>query len=184
MKFSMTLLSMILKTKKRLSEDHWYVPIMIVGLVGLTTILFYGMRTASLTWEFGVVKSSIPIMSVDIGMEKHSKTHAKNVSQVLKTTPMIVLADKEFYVGDLNSFTTGFVKIRNKYRVPHIDGSPQMNELLKVIEQRNSNLNIHNNEIAILLPGEQWPMAVIIQVMNILKKNGSFKHVILASELI
>lgn len=185
MKFSTTLLSTISKTKKRLSDGQWYVPINVLLVLGLATILSYGMRTISLTWEFGVIRSSIPVMSevIDHKNQNRESKNDSNIASIKSTTPLIVLADDAFFIGDVEAFTTSFVKIRNKIRIPHLEGSPQLGDLVDVLKSRQEKLNLKEEEIALLLPGEQWPMAVVLQVMQLLKSKGTYKHVILASEL-
>ena len=159
---------------------------MVLVLIGMINVFSYGMRTVSLSWEFGMIRSVIPILRSppqDIDAEDHNTDISKSIQ---KTTPLIILANDAFYLGDMNSFTKGFIEIRNKIRIPHHAGSPQVGELISILKKwnrsRNTQFKIEPSEFAVLLPGEQWPVAVIIQIMHYLKSKTTYKHIILASE--
>lgn len=156
-------------------------------LIGMINVLSYGMRTVSLSWQFGVIRSVIPIMQAPVKefqLEDDTVT-VKQSNAIRKTTPLIILANDAFYVGDLNAFTNGFSEVRNKLKVPHHAGSPQVGELINVLKKWNRSRKVQfktePSEFAVLLPGEQWPVAVIIQIMHYLKEQMIYKHIILAS---
>ena len=151
----------------------------------MMNIFSYGMRTISLSWQFGMIRSVIPIMHAPLESPALTSDNPATDS-IKKTTPVIILANDAFYVGDLNSFTQGYNEIRNKLRVPHQAGSPQVGELITLLKKwnrsRKNQFKIEPSEFAVLLPGEQWPVAVIIQIMHYLKSQMIYKHIILASE--
>ncbi|NRA44683.1 MAG: hypothetical protein HRU09_06985 [Oligoflexales bacterium] len=159
---------------------------MILLLIGMINVFSYGMRSVSLSWQFGMIRSVIPIMHAPLEGSVIDSLKPDISQTIAKTTPVIILANDAFYVGDLNAFTKGFGEIRNKLRVPHLAGSPQVGELITVLKKWNRSrkvqFKIEPSKFAVLLPGEQWPVAVIIQIMHYLKSQMIYKHVILASE--
>lgn len=159
---------------------------MVLLLIGIINVCSYGMRTISLSWQFGMIRSVIPIMHAPLENTSEDGNKSRQSNTIGKTTPLIILANDAFYLGDMNSFTKGFSEIRNKIKVPHHAGSPQVGELITLLKKwhrsRKVQFNIEPSEFAVLLPGEQWPVAVIIQIMHYLKSKTDYKHIILASE--
>ncbi|MDD9950327.1 MAG: hypothetical protein OXT67_02055 [Zetaproteobacteria bacterium] len=185
----MTLSSMILKTKKRLYEDSFSTSVYLLGFLGLGHVLTASIRTMSLTWSYGVVATTVPVMDVSDHLGKDYATYEDkdSVYTIRAQTPMLILGDDALYFGSTKAFTENFFQIHDKVRIPHIDGSPQVTTLIKQLYawQRERKLlqGIEKHPVALLLPGEQWPMAVIIQIMSAIKQTNTYQEVILASML-
>ena len=181
--------SMISKTKKRLSEDRFSTSVYLLAFLGLGHFLTASIRTTSLAWSYGVVSTSIPVMEIEQPEESDFATHDDKDSlyTIGEHTPMLVLGDQALYFGATKAFTENFYQIQDKTRIPHIDGSPQVSKLLKQLYswQRERKLlqGIEKHPVMLLLPGEQWPMAVIIQIMAALKQSKTYQTVILASTI-
>ena len=156
-----------------------------MAFLALGQIFSHGMRSVSLNWNYGLLKSKIPVLA----LKKDNPTGTPESSSriISSNTPVIVLGEEAFYFGDLSSFTKGYRQIRDKYKVPHQEGSPQMIQLQKAINRwkktKKLNKGVKTDDFAILLPSEQWPVAVITQIMSFLKQYSGFRDIILASEL-
>lgn len=144
------------------------------------------MRVTSLSWSYGMVEARIPILYNPLADPITSELNMSSLGSLSKKTPLIVLANDAFYVGDLSAFTNAFAQIRNKFKVSHKNGSPQVGELIKILKRwhrkRSSQFQIKKEKFAVLLPGEQWPVAVIVQIIHYLKAESLYESIILASE--
>ena len=182
---STTLSSTILKTKKRLSNEAWYLSLIVLLVVGLVSILGYGMRINSVAWVYNQVEVKIPVMHQALNDPVSMPVSDKKARSISKTTPVIVMTEQAFYLGDTTSFTGGFQQLRNKIKVPHRDGSPQIGELLRLMKkwkrQRLVEFHIQDSPILILVPSEYLPVAVLVQVIQLLKDYRAAEHIVLGS---
>ena len=73
------------------------------------------------------------------------------------------------------------------FRSPHKNGQPLVNQLLKKIYGWHKELakkkKVHQNRIAVLIPGDQWPIAVVIETIEELRSSDLFDDVVLAGGL-
>lgn len=187
MMLSMTLLSTISKTKKRLSDDSWYLPCMTLMIIGLLATSAWAFRSLYLTWDFGLIRAKIPVMYQPLSDPATKDLGLVNEGEISRHTPVVVLTNQSMFIGDLESFTQSFTQVRNKIEIAHLNGSPQVGELIKALKQwtrsREIRLKIKPSPFAVLIPGEQWPVAVIMQIIRHLKNSGLYEHIILGADI-
>ena len=185
---SMTLQSKILRTKKRLSEDSWQSHIRVVAIIGLIGICAILLRATYIASAYGVVESEIPAVAVPVA-DPDDKAYKESPRAFINNkTPLVVLTAENFYFGHLESFSSGYSKVRNKFYVQHKNGAPNVAGLLKTmtkwIHQKTSTGNFSNNGIVILLPDKNIPAPIVIQTISYLKTSDNFNQVILAGGMI
>ena len=133
-----TLQLMILKTKKRLSNDPWSVAIWLIAMMGLLGIMAFTLRATSISWNFGIVEGIIPVTisstippKKGVSLEKNLGRKFLKEQSINDQTIVVVLTRKAFYFGPVDSFTKNYSNIRNKYFVNHLNGAPQLDILKK-----------------------------------------------------
>ena len=184
MTLSTTLQWKISKMKKRLSNDSWLQPIYCLAFMGLTGVAGFSLRAATVSWNFGVVETQLPVVHVPPEDKSRHQYTPKVLATLSQTSPLIAITDKSFIFGTLRAFGEGYDSVRNKYSISHQDGAPNVGELLSSLdlwinEQQTLGYPI-NSDIGVLLPDERVPVAVLIQVLSLLKQSKLFKEVILA----
>jgi len=156
--------------------------------MGLFVILSYGFRAISIPNVYGLIPAEIPVVSITPDDPAHHNFKETPQKNLRKFTPVVVLTTESFYFGDVDSFTKGFGNVRNKYSIPHVDGEPQLLNLLKSMnnwgKNRHHQLNIKMDDIALFVPSGDIPMPIVLQVLAGLNNSGMFKRVILGSGLI
>jgi hypothetical protein len=189
MQISQMLQSKISGTKKRLSETVLNESVLSsIAICGLLLILTYASRVVTLGGSWGFIPLDIPVVSVPIPDNgTHTYTaHPKNV--IGQSTLVVALTAREIIFGDLAAFTTQKDDVRNKFLVPHIDGSPQVKTLLQQIdewsEDRARRLGIRSDGLVILVPDTSIPVAIIAGVSESLRASNKFTHVMLGGGLI
>lgn len=177
----------ILRTKKRLSNTIWYLPIMILGTMGLFVLLSFALRSISVAGKYGLVPAEIPIVSVPLNDPTLSHFQPSTRGELNAQTPVVVLTTEEFIFGDVEGFSKNITGIRNKFSVKHVEGSPDVNALVTDMEKwiyaRSSKRKILNQGIVIFLPADDIPSPLVIQTLSGLQKTGSFNRVVLAGGL-
>ncbi|WP_132314500.1 hypothetical protein [Pseudobacteriovorax antillogorgiicola] len=177
----------ILRTKKRLSNIIWYLPIIVLSTMGLFLLLSFALRSISMAGKYGLIPVEIPVLSVPIVDPTLSNFQAATSGEIASTTPMVVLTKEEFIFGDVNAFSEEISSVRNKFIVKHVEGSPDINTLVKDIEKwvyaRSSKKKITNQGIVILLPTDSIPSPLVVQTIDGLRKTGTFTRVVLAGGL-
>lgn len=137
-------------------------------------------------WPYGVVPVTIPVVPVSFDEPYYSSAtnQAPIESQMNQNTMTIVLGNKGLYFGEIKAFTESFYGVRDKIIIPLEDRRPDLDALIdeirewrKIKRSRGTVLN----KIAILLPQDDWPMAIVIQVIHRLNRSDLFDHVVLAS---
>ena len=183
---STTLQLKILKTKKRLFEDAWNARILLILVLGLMVILSFCLRATILSGVFGVIISEIPVLHYPIAdPTKHDFTETPN-AWIKKTTPVVVITDEQMYFGDLEAFSTRFADVRGKFSIKHADGAPDIPELLATMikwehQRASGKQEIDNNGVLVLLPSEEIPMPIVIQVIAGLKTSPLYQRIVLAN---
>lgn len=180
--------SKILKTKKRLSEEPW--SNITFGLC-LFIILFsslFCLRWFGSHGNFGIVPAEIPVVQIPLE-DKSFHRYQEQPRHLIGTSDVaIFITGSELYFGDLDAFTTGFSESNNKFKLSHVDGEPQVGDLLALItkwsENRMQRFHIKLNPTVVLVPSDQIPMSIVIQVMAKLEQSEIFESVVLGGGLI
>lgn len=174
----------ILRTKKRLYNLVWYLPIIVLCTMGLCLILSFSLRAISTAGMYGLVPAEIPILFVPIKDPTLKNYEPDTSGTILGTTPLVILTKTAFIFGELSSFTTSITNIRNKFVVPHINGSPNLrklvNDMEKWIFKRSSKNKITHQGIVVFLPADEIPAPIVIQTVDGLRKRDLFNRVVLS----
>ena len=189
MQTSPMLLSKISGTKKRLSESALAdSALSSLALCGLLMILTYTSRVMTLGGSWGLIPVDIPVVSqpfADGGAHNYQESPASTVSA---STMVIAMTPNELIFGDLNAFTTQKSDVRNKFMIPHKEGSPQIKGLLKQAEEwsldRKNRLGIRTDRLVVVVPDPAVPVAVVSGVIERLRESGKFSHVVLGGGLL
>lgn len=158
-----------------------------LGIVGLSLILSFLVRVQSLPRVHGFVRADIPVLLVPAQDPALAKPDPLQRKAIAKTTPTVALTYDAFYFGTLDSFGSGFYRQDNKYKVRHDDGEPQLGNLIRDMEKwlkQPNNKNADDNKTVLLMPMSGIPMPIVIQVIEGLRKQGGFEHVVLTNGLI
>jgi len=178
----------ISRTKKKLSDRSIENFSLALAGAGLGFIFTAAVSLFFKTHDFGVVSLEMPVLSEPINDIGTGQSFDRSDTFLRKTTPVVVMTLEEFYIGDLDAFTTDLEEIRNKYVVHHVDGFPQMHLLLKGIsawkQERWKRAKIKDDGYVIFLPTSDLPISVVTHVIDGLKRNHGFNRVVLASGLL
>ena len=187
------------KMKKRLSKDSFSAIVLVVAIFGLLTILTYSMRTVAIPRQHGLVQLSMPVVPAGLseGLGQLSLTGQK--IELQKSTSVVVLTTEALFFGALNAFTEEFADPRRKYKIPHVDGAPQLGTLTNQMERWNAKRlasttkGTANNKavtsrgkpsadqpVTIFLPAPEIPMPIVIQIVAALEASS---EVVLATSL-
>ncbi len=186
MQVSRKLQSKILRTKKRLSKEHWQRAMMPLALLMILTVSFIGYRVTSLPIDYSLVRGDIPVVPVglsDATLHKFVEAPSKNIDEL---TPTIVMDDEgNLFFGNLKAFSTDYHDVRNKYVIKAQNGSPQTADLLATmrrwLDEREQKIRKKSDGVAILVPASGIPMPLVIKVMAELRYSDIFDRVILAN---
>lgn len=175
----------ISRTKKRLSNNIWLLPIIIIAAVALMTFLSTVLRGISIPGVYGIVDAEIPVLP---GIPKDAplltEFDEKTRDDLSEQSTVIVLTADRFYFGTLNAFAEGFSEVNNKFYIPHVDGAPDLPKLVTSIHKWRVSREAKATSSAVFLPAENVPMPIVIQCMAALKDSGLFKNVILGGGLL
>ena len=175
----------ISETKKRLSDSVMTdATLWCLALSALLVITAYASRAITLGGSFGMVTLDIPIVSQPFP-DKGSHNFAEQTAASIGSATMIIaVTPGEMIFGDLSAFTTTRDDVRNKFIVPHKEGSPQVTILLKQAEEwkvdRRQRLGLRSDGLVVVLPDTGVPVAVIGGIVEKLKDSRLFSHVMLA----
>lgn len=185
---STMLRSTISKTKKRLSDDFWLRPIILIGVMALGCVLVFGLRAVSLGWDYGVVAVEMPVLSESLHDPSEFTYHEKPSAYLEPTTPLVAITADGLYFGDLKSFSSEFHNVRNKFVIRHLDGAPQLDRLLDRFEQwaatRFEDRNIPSSQLVVLAASGEIPAPIVIQVIAGLRRSSFVDRVVLAGGLL
>lgn len=185
---STTLQLKISGTKKRLSEGFFPVQTLtILGLLAALCPIIFLTRIFSMSSTYTAIPFDIPVLSAPINDSNYAGFRETPKSALDNNTLTLALTPTEFIFGDLAAFTSNVADIRNKFIVPHKDGSPQVEEFMKQYEawqdDRARRLGLRSNGLLVLVPDSRVPMNIIIQITQLLKATKKFEQVILAGGL-
>lgn len=173
--------SKILRTKKRLSSNVWYLPIIVLALMLLMTFLSTALRGISAPGSFGIVEAEFPVVSDDASVDP-SATWAQPRASIDNSAALVILTRDRFYFGQLSSFGKDLSAVHNKFQIPHIDGAPDLPRL--VLDLSKWQTDAKTSRSLIFVPTEDIPMPIVIQCFAALKKSGLFDQVILGGGLL
>lgn len=165
MKASTMLQSKISRTKKRLSDSSWNLPIAATAVIGLLGALTFCLRSTFLSSTYGLVPLEIPVVATppeDGGLhnfrEKPSATFGGS-------SLAIVLTDSAFYFGPFKAFGEDYASGSEKFVVQHRDGAPDIDTLVRKVSayQPKPGRNELNSGIILFIPSHEIPMPVVIQ---------------------
>ena len=185
---STTLQLKILKTKKRLYNDTWLLPIILITLTSLMVYLSFYLRAVSMEGKYGVIDAELPLVTVPFNDPSFSNFLPQKSASLGKHTSVLMLTPSKFIYGSAESFSTKLASSNNKFLIDHINGAPDTNGLIKDMGKwlayRENTKKIPNDQILILMPTAEIPGHIVIQVVSIMKTSGLFKHVVLGGGLI
>ena len=173
--------SKILRTKKRLSSNVWYLPIIVLALLLLMTFLSTALRGISMPGSFGIVEAEFPVVT-DEKTVNPEETWAQPRATIDNNAAIVILTRDRFYFGQLSSFGKDLSAVHNKFQIPHIDGAPDLPRL--VLDLSKWQIEAKAGRSLVFVPTEDIPMPIVIQCFAALKKSGLFDQVILGGGLL
>lgn len=184
MPMQQTLRQKIFETKKRLSrpaindQNLWY-----MGAASLLAFLTFTGILLTRSGDWGVVLFDIPVASQPFADEMlHNFREAPDPS-IGSNTTVLALTSKELMFGDVAAFTAPKGDRRNKFTVPHLEGSPQvasaLDQLTRWNDDRRRRLGIRSDNLLILLPETDVPVAIVTVVADRIRKSGSYEHIVI-----
>ncbi len=173
--------SKILRTKKRLSSDVWYLPIMVLALMLLMIFLSSALRGISMPGSFGIIEAEFPVVSDEQPINSE-EPWVQPRSTIDNSAPLVILTRDRFYFGQLASFGKDLSAVHNKFQIPHIDGAPDLPRLVNDLSKWQ--VEAKASRLLIFVPSEDIPMPIVIQCFAALKNSGLFDQVILGGGLL
>jgi hypothetical protein len=159
-----------------------------MGLLAITT---FALRASSISWVYNTVSGSIPIaihtkasLNKGLSLAHNIDRDTTSKNMITESSLAIVLTRKAFYFGTAKSFSDDYSNIRNKIYIEHLNDAPQVDLLKKTITTWSKAEQYKLDRNVILIPSDEIPMPVIIQVMASLKKDGQFAQIVLGNGLI
>lgn len=171
--------------KKRLSESVISDAVLSsIALCALLAIVMYASRAVSIGGTWGFIDVDLPVVSQPF-LDNSIHTFKENADvSIGNATLVVAVTPTEMIFGDLPAFTRHRNDVRNKFIVPHADGSPQVATLLQQSSEwsldRKNRLGIRSDGLVIVLPDPRVPIAVISGVIANLRASKTFSHVVLA----
>lgn len=178
----------ISRTKKRLSNNAWYVPVKVLAAVGLMFYLSSVLRAVSLASRYGLIEAEIPVVQVPI-QDQGLKNFTEKASEKLSAdTPLILLTSEAFFFGTVQAFAQDLSNVHNKFYIPHADGAPQVNRLAREmgrwLQDKAEEQGRQNLQTVLFLPTEDIPMPIVIQCISELYKSKLFAKVVVGGGLL
>jgi hypothetical protein len=174
--------------KKRSFDEPWLFQAYFISIFGLFGILAFAFRAVTLPGSYGVVPLEIPVVQAPIDDPGYNQFKEDARDAISHTTPAVVLTTEAFFFGDLAAFTTNFSDVRDKYIIRHVAGEPQLPQLVKQLTdwmtQRAHNENIPLSKILVVIPANDIPAPILIQVIAGLRSSPHFQRVILSNGII
>ncbi len=189
MQATQTLPSKILRTKKRLSESVLNESaLLILAVCGLLLFLTYATRVISIGASYGIIPLDIPLAEAPIEDRGLHSYRERAGSTLSPNTLVIGVTTNELIFGDFAAFTSQREDIRNKFLVPHIAGSPQVEALLRQVSEwsddRMRKKAIRNDSLVIIVPDPAVPVAVLAGVAESLRASKKFSHVVVGGGIL
>ena len=182
---SQVLQSKISGMKKRLSDSVISdLVLSSLAICSLLSIITYASRAVTIggTWSF--IDVDLPVASASFQDTSIHNFKEKPTVNLGLSTMVVAVTPTELIFGDLPAFTRHRDDVRNKFIVPHADGSPQVSTLLMQAGEwsldRKNRLGIRSDGLVIVLPDPSVPIAVVSGVIATLRASKTFSHVVLA----
>ena len=187
MRLQSSLQAKISKTKKKLSKPVTLIP-GLIGLVGAAACMMGLMALVMAPGSYSVVNTEFPVVPATIDDPSLHRFTERPEHFIKATTPAVVITMDAIFLGDMDSFSNHYIDSRSKIRIAHSDRAPQVGKLLgamkKWIATRKETRGWRNEGILVFAPASNIPAAIVIQMLNALKSDGTFEKVILAGGLI
>lgn len=173
--------SKILRTKKRLSNNVWYLPIIVLALMLLMSFLSTALRGIGMPGSFGIITAEFPVIS-DERTIMPEETWAEPRANFDNNAALVILTTDKFYFGQLSSFGKDLSAVNNKFQISHIEGAPDLPRLVQDLRKWQSEVKASRS--LVFVPTEDIPMPIVIQCFQAFKTAGIFDHVILGGGLL
>ena len=173
----------ISRTKKRLSNSTWFLPIIILASMGLLVTLSFMLRATSLSGMYGLVPTTLPIVHVPL-TEDGAKRRPETTRTIDEKSAIIVLTKDRFIFGSIDSFTKNLHEVREKFTVAHVKGVPHLAQLSIDLSKWREQNQLANNTVAVLIPTGHIPAPVMIQTLAFLNKDQNFSQVVLGGGIL
>lgn len=175
--------STISRMKKRLSETA-VVPLFLgLSYVIISVVAIYSFRIVTAATIYDYVPGSIPVAAVPLNDPSERPQTFEGSPQLSKETPVVVLTAEEFLFGDSKSFTGEISSLKNKFKVAHVDGQPQLGSLLTTLNEW-AGARPSGGVVLVLFPSDEIPMPIVLQVMVAIREHSRFKRVVLGGGII
>lgn len=188
MSLSMTFQSKISRTRKRLSEGRGVAAVAALALFGLCTVLTFGIRAIALSNVYGVIPVEMPVVAAPPLDPAHHEYREEPKAELTRHTTAVILTTEAFFFSDLESFSSNFAELKDKYILRHVDGEPQLIQLIetlsKWVTERAAHDNVPMDKILVFIPAGDIPMPIVIQVLAGLRKSPLFERVVLGTGII
>ncbi|MBM4250978.1 MAG: hypothetical protein FJ146_03330 [Deltaproteobacteria bacterium] len=171
--------------KRRSSDEQWLFRALGISFFALFVIITASLRVVTLSARYGIIPLEIPVVQSYVPDPRFHKFDAFNRDNITNNTAALILTSEAFYFGDLSSFSVDFTSSQNKYSLPHKDGLPQIQKLVKEmslwVSRRSKNSNIPLSPVLVMIPSGDIPMPILIEVVAVLRSSSLFGRVILSS---
>lgn len=184
-----TLRRKIFETKKRLSkppisdQNLW-----LMGVACLLVFFTISGILLSRSNRWGIITLDIPVASQPFADEMLNHFREDPSTSIGANTSVLALTPKELIFGDVSSFTSQKTDPRNKFVISHADGSPQVTDALDQMQKwrddRKRRLGIRPDNILILLPDANVPVAIVSVVADKIRKSQAFSHIVMGGGLL
>ena len=175
--------STILRMKKRLSETS-VVPLFLgLSYVIISVVAIYSFRVVTAASAYDYVPGNIPVVAIPLNDPSEPPENRESSPQLSKETPVIVLTAEEFLFGDSKSFTGEISSLKNKFKVAHVDGQPQLGSLLTTLNEW-AGTRPGGGAVLVFFPSDEIPMPIVLQVMGAIREHSRFKRIVLGGGII
>jgi len=161
---------------------------MIIAIIGIFSVIIAMVRVVTTSSVYGAIEVEFPVLNSPVRDQSFHRFSEKPAKRISAYTTMIVLTTESFYFGDVRGFSTDYHDVRKRFEIPHIDGEPQLGTTIEWIKkwqkERQDKLAIRPDQIAVLVPSNQIPMAIVMQVIEQLKQERLFERVILGGSVL
>ncbi|MGE0171591.1 MAG: hypothetical protein AB7T49_02350 [Oligoflexales bacterium] len=165
--------------KKKLFDNDWRWRIISLALGAFFVLVAASFKAAIAPKRYGFVSVQMPINRRLEG-EATPVDSKTRILEVNGKTPLVVLSESQFILGDVTAFTKTFSEVSNKISINHQKGAPHLGQLVKLI---NEKFPSNGQKVLVLLPTHNIPMSIVIQSIEVLKTQTPFSSVVLANGL-
>ncbi len=179
---------MISKTKKKSFNDYVWLAAASIPFFGLLAIMSFLVRVITLQGTYGSVGGVIPVVSHNIEDPAFHRFKETPNELIDARTVTVAITEKALFFGELKYFNSQLSDPSKRFRIDHIDGSPQIGQLITQLDtwskSRRQNENIPKDPLLVLLPTTKLPMPILIQIMAALKNTNTYPNIVLGTGII